>query len=151
MFFTHAAQFGGAEKSLAELSEGLDPNRFELSALSLAEGPLMDYFRARNIPVYRVEPPDSVLNVRRRSAFVPWRIPIQAWRTIGLSRQVGRAVRDLDPDVLYCNSVKAHVIGSFAGFFARIPVLWHFRDAFGNPIARFFFNMLALLFRPAII
>lgn len=146
LFFTHAAEFGGAEKSLFELVTGLDKSRFECKILLLSEGPLADEFEKAGVKIHIIEPDEELMDVKRGQFFTPGNIRASVEKA-RMSKLIISAVADYAKgscvDLIYCNTTKAHIIGGFAGRKAKIPVLWHVRDYFTIGRVRWLHGLLA--------
>ena len=63
------------------------------------------------------------------------------WPTIQLIKQapgylyhVALAIRRLNPDVLYTNGIKPHIIGALLRPLLRVPTIWHLRDNWGEAL-----------------
>ena len=146
LFFTHAAAFGGAEKSLLELVPKLDTELFDFKILFLSQGPLADAFEQSGIPIHIIETPEEILSIRRAEFFTPGNIRSTIER-LKIVKPLVRAVADYakndGADLLYCNTTKAHLVGALAGHRAKIPVLWHFRDYFTSSRIRALYRWTA--------
>lgn len=125
-FFDHCAQLSGGELALARVLPAMadvDP------VVLLGEsGPLEATLQGLGIEVEVLALDEELLNTRRGAVGVG-SLPLQA---VGASirdiRTLARRLRQLRPDVLHTNSLKAALLGGVAGRLAGVPVLWHIRD-----------------------
>lgn len=147
LFITHAAAMGGAERSLLEILTHADRARITPALCTLAPGPLADAARAARVPVHVLHAPPHVIGMKRDTLG-----PSPAALATGLRlaaasqpviRDIARLARRERAHVIYTNSAKAHVLGGAAGRLARIPVIWHMRDAFSKKATRSFFQLTA--------
>ncbi len=115
LFIDHAADLGGAEKSLLLLLRSLDRTRFALH-LATVEGRLAEEARALDIPVHIVPLPRLRNPVR---FFLDWHVG--SWGLVHLAR-------DIDAQALYANTVRAAMFAAPAGRIAGRPFIWHMRD-----------------------
>lgn len=150
-FVDHAAQIGGAEKSLLELVAHLDRARFAPVILHQAgaEWVPSDPRELRFLPAV----PPSTLYDQRRSELSPTlvgnlRRTWQATRIVArLTRELGR----LRPALVHTNSTKMHLIAGTAARLRRLPVIWHMRDLLSEPGARQWLARAVRRIRPEVI
>jgi glycosyltransferase involved in cell wall biosynthesis len=126
VYLAHVARLSGAELALLRLLPVLtavDPY------VILAEpGPLRDELLAAGIAVELLPMAAGVRDLRRdrvRPGAVGLRSLIAA---AGYTLQLRRRLRQLRPDLVHTNSLKAAVYGGVAGKLAGVPVIWHVRD-----------------------
>ncbi|MEW5945533.1 MAG: glycosyltransferase family 4 protein, partial [bacterium] len=154
LFFIHAAEHGGAEMSLLDLLGRINRERFEPSVLCLCEGPLLDEVRRLGVEARVLDVAEDFVRTEREGLFSLRRAPylgvkcVQAAAAAGL---VARHAIDGGHELIYTNSLKAHVIGVLAGREARLPVVWHFRDALFWFPERVMVKALQAAFRPVVI
>src|SRR5207237_10921236 len=53
---------------------------------------------------------------------------VSLWRMVRYVSTLRRRLRELQPDIVHTNSLKAAIYGGLAGRLARVPVVWHVRD-----------------------
>jgi glycosyltransferase involved in cell wall biosynthesis len=122
----HTAVLSGAELALVRLIEAMPAICFHV--ILGGEGPLADKLEkaGATVEVLALHPRVREL---RRAASAPGRIPVRsvlstAWYVARLSRRI----RQINPDVVHTNTLKAAVYGGLAARLARRPCLWHIRD-----------------------
>lgn len=123
LFFDHSAQFGGAEKSLAELIVGL---RNVDSILVTSSETMMRKFETYGIRCILFNMPGKIVNKNRNTKFTFSELSLlfnSIFKFINL-------LKTESPDLVYTNTQKAHIIGGVAGRIQEIPVCIHFRDIF---------------------
>jgi glycosyltransferase involved in cell wall biosynthesis len=127
VYLDHVAKLSGGElallRTLPALMEHVEP------IVVLAEdGPLREKLEAEGIEVI-VLPLSPAVRDARRGTVVPGGVSLrQALELLAYVRQLRTLLRDLRPDIVHTNSLKAALYGGMAGRLARVPVLWHVRD-----------------------
>lgn len=125
VFVDHCALRSGGELALARLLPSLDVDAHVILG---EDGPLVSLLEARGIAVEVLPIKDDVGGLRKDDVR-PGRVP---WRSIGgTARSVWslrRRLRELQPDLVHTNSLKAALYGGLAGRLAGVPVVWHVRD-----------------------
>lgn len=113
---------GGAERSLQLLLSNL-PARVEPIVLLFEDGPYAQELRGRGFAVEILALRSDIMAVKRE------KLPLSsAVGAVGMLRSLTRTFRRLAPDVIYTNTVKAHVLGGIAGRLAGYRVVSHYRD-----------------------
>lgn len=129
VFLDHTAMLGGGEIALLHLVTHLDASRFEPVVVLSSHGPLEEKLRYAQVETHVLPLAPSVVEARKdhldRHALT--RVKDFA-RLVKYSFKLAALLRRLKADLLHTNSLKADIIGGFAGRFARVPVLWHVRD-----------------------
>lgn len=150
-FVDHAAQIGGAEKSLLELAAHLDRARFEPVILHQpgAEWVPEDPGGLRFSPGV---PASSLYDERRSdlSAGLMGNVR-RAIRAATIVRGLRRELRVLRPALVHTNSTKMHLIAGAAARLQRLPVVWHMRDLLTEPGARGWLARAVRRIRPEVI
>ena len=120
LYLIGTLELGGAERQLAELAQGLDPERFEARVCCLSRGgPIARTLEDKGI---RVE----ILGLQRA------RIRRHPWEALaGITSLVG-SIRSMRPDVLHCYLYAAYVTGAFAGTLAGVPAIVAGRRSLGR-------------------
>lgn len=155
LFLTHAADLGGAERSLLEILERMDRSLVAPSLCSLSQGPLLDAARGAGVPVHALPAPESVTGMKRGALGLSPDAALKSLRlaaeSLPVVRGIARAARADRAQVIYTNSAKAHILGGLAGRAAGLPVIWHMRDFFEQPTARTLFQTAARVLARAVI
>lgn len=123
VYLGHTAVLSGGELALLRLLPALRGSVDPVVILAEA-GPLVDRLRGLGINVEVLQASERVRTFDRRSngALAPVLSTLRyAWR-------VRRRLREIQPDLVHTNSLKAALYGGLAGRFARVPVVWHIRD-----------------------
>ncbi|MDD2889793.1 MAG: glycosyltransferase family 4 protein [bacterium] len=125
LFFDHSAQFGGAERSLLDIISGLKKtdNTFVTSNETI-----LARFKKRGIRCILFPMPPRIVNKKRNTGINLGGIYI----IIKLILRFINLLRKENPDVVYTNSQKAHLIGGISARILQIPVCVHFRDIFNR-------------------
>lgn len=118
---------GGAERSLQLLLSNL-PARVDLTVLLFGDGAYADELRGRGFAVEILPLSRNVMAVQREK--LPLRSALGALTVLP---RLMATLRRLAPDVVYTNTVKAHILGAVAGRLTRLRVVSHYRDILSGP------------------
>lgn len=121
LFLDQSAEPGGAELCMLSIAHHL---RSICRVGVFSDGPFRQMLVAADIENTAIDVPDAVLNVRRDA---DWSDMVRAvpgcamavFRIVALARKA---------KLVYANTQKAFVIGAFAAFVARRPIVWHLHD-----------------------
>jgi len=115
---------GGAERTLATFL-GSAPRDIEPSAVLFEDGAFACELRSLGVRVDVVPVSEKIDGATRESGTLEAAIsaPPLVWR-------VGERIRAQRADVVYTNSMKAHIVGSLGARLARTPCVIHFHDLF---------------------
>jgi len=127
VYLDHVARLSGGEiallRTLPALLDRVDP----LVILG-EDGPLVERLRAEGIPV-EILPIDAALRDVRKDTVAPGGLdPRTAPQLLMYVLRLTRRLRQLRPDLVHTNSLKAALYGGAAGRLAGVPVVWHIRD-----------------------
>jgi glycosyltransferase involved in cell wall biosynthesis len=128
LFLDHTAKIGGGEIALLNLIRNLDRTFIDPIVLLFAEGPLVQ--RIRPHAETHVLPLSAAVGGASKDR-LGWKSLLQcraAFMTLLHVWKVARLARRMRVDLIHTNSLKADIIGGFAGLLARVPVIWHVRD-----------------------
>jgi glycosyltransferase involved in cell wall biosynthesis len=127
VFVDHVARLSGGEialvRLLAAMRGAIDPY-----VVLGEDGPLVERLRAEGVAVEVVPLDQNVVDLRKESVTfgrVGFGVVFRASRDVWRLR---RRLRQLRPDIVHTNSLKAALYGGLAGRLAGIPVVWHVRD-----------------------
>jgi glycosyltransferase involved in cell wall biosynthesis len=127
VFVDHVARLSGGELALLRLASAFD-GRIDPYVILGEEGPLVERLRALGVAV-EVLPMDPEVRDARRTNIVSVRhAPRLVAATIRDAWRLRRRLRELDPDIVHTNSLKAGLYGGLAARLAGLPVVWHVRD-----------------------
>ncbi len=127
VFVGHVARISGGEIALLRLLPAMHET-IDAHVILAEDGPLVERLREAGAEV-EVLPMDGALRDIRRSQVTHTRLPLR--RAASFARyvlQLRARLRDLDPDIVHTNTLKAALYGGLAGRLAHIPVVWHIRD-----------------------
>lgn len=125
VFLGHSAQLSGAELALFRVLPAM--KRVEPLVLLAQDGPLADALRSSGIPVEIRQLAESTRNLHREQV-TSAHVVAGAGSTAAYAWNLSRRLRQLQPDVVHLNSLKACVYGSLAARLAGVPSVWHARD-----------------------
>ena len=135
LFLDHTAKIGGG-RSRCHLIRNLDRTFIYPIVLLFAEGPLVQ--RIRPHAETHVLPLSAAVGGASKDR-LGWKSLLQcraAFMTCLHVWKVARRAKRMQVDRIHTNSLKADIIGGFAGLLARIPVIWHVRDRIIRTIFR---------------
>ena len=135
LFLNPAACLGRDETSLVELLAGLQISQpdWDLHVLISAEGPLTQKCRAMGIAV-TVLPFSDALARTGDAAIGRWKTYAAlagAAAAVRYTRELSRAIRAIQPDLVHSNGIKMHLLAS-AALRNRLPLIWHVHDYLGR-------------------
>ena len=124
----HTAQLSGGELAMARLLPALSA-KAAIHVILGQDGPLVERLRAAGISV-ELLPMSSAAAEMRKDAVTARRIPGAALvGSLSYSLRLAKRLRQLDPDIVHTNTLKAALYGGLAARMARVPaVVWHLRD-----------------------
>lgn len=120
-------QLGGAEQSLALLLASL-PESVHPRAILFNDGAFAERLRQLQIEPHIVHLPDALVETKRESFVGRGMVGVP-----GAVAALARAIAAIAPDVVYTNSVKAHLLATPAARLARVPAIAHLRDILEGP------------------
>jgi glycosyltransferase involved in cell wall biosynthesis len=125
----HTAGLAGGEVALARLLHALDRRRFTVSALLLADGPLVERLRADDIAV-TVLPTSAKLTTigRAEAAASPFTALSSALRSLSAVPRIAKVIRGSNAELVVANSLKSAVLVSLAAPLAGRRWVWHLHD-----------------------
>ena len=126
LFVGHTAVESGGELALARLLPGM--GRVDAHVVLGEHGPMVKRFRDAGATV-EVLAIDELARSVKRDVVAPGRLPVAA--ILAVARHtwaLSLRIREIGPDVIHTNTLKAAIYGGFAGRLARVPVVWHIRD-----------------------
>ncbi|GAB3611866.1 glycosyltransferase family 4 protein [Humibacter ginsengisoli] len=125
----HTAQLGGAEVAMARLLGAIDPVRFDVRVLLLADGPLCELLRGSGIRFAVIRASESLTTAGRDQATASLVATLtNAWRTLSLVPRIVRAIRGARADLVVANTLKAAVLTSIAAPLSGRRWVWHLHD-----------------------
>jgi glycosyltransferase involved in cell wall biosynthesis len=117
LYLDHAPIWGGAEAVLVTLLHNLNRQQFQPFVATAPDSSLAQRLATDNVPVLPV--PFDNLNQ------AGWRLPFNLARSI---TAVIRLIRQHHIALIHTNTVRAHIVGSLAGWLTRTPVIWTLHD-----------------------
>lgn len=126
VYLDHVAQLSGGEIALLRLLPHLTD--VEAHVILAEDGPFADSLAAAGISV-EVLPMSERARDTRKENVRPGRLSIGAiFGSIYYALRIARRLRQLKPDLVHTNSLKAGFYGAVAAKLARVPMIWHARD-----------------------
>jgi glycosyltransferase involved in cell wall biosynthesis len=127
VYLDHVARLSGGEIAMLRLLPALTRS-VQPHVILGEEGPLVDRLVEQGASV-EVLPMSARSRDLRRDRITPGLealiiVPTTALYVLRLARRL----RQINPDIVHTNSLKAGVYGSVAARLAGVPVLWHVRD-----------------------
>jgi glycosyltransferase involved in cell wall biosynthesis/GT2 family glycosyltransferase len=127
VYFDHCAQLSGGELALARLLPALTDVVEPLVILG-ERGPLEGVLSDRDLPWETIELDPELAHTSRHRVSALQTGPRAMVATAVAIGALTRRLRQLRPDLMHTNSLKAALIGGVAGRLAGVPVVWHIRD-----------------------
>jgi glycosyltransferase involved in cell wall biosynthesis len=125
VYLNHVAAPSGAEWALLRLLPALTSVRPHV--ILAEDGWLRGALEGEGIPVEVLPFPDRTRNLRKER--IGRRLPLSAVTdTVAYVGILRRRLRELRPDLVHTNSLKASVYGTLASRAAGIPSVWHAHD-----------------------
>lgn len=127
-FVDHCAKLSGGELALVRMLPALQELGVRAHVILGGHGPLEERIRRTGATVEVLALDERVGQTRRDQVGL---------RSVGLARacavtrdtlRLRRRLRELQPDLVHTNSLKAALYGGLAGRLAGVPVVWHVRD-----------------------
>ena len=127
VYLNHVARLSGGEialvRALSALGGHVDPY-----VILGEDGPLVERLLGIEVTVEVLPVPTTAREVRKESVR-PRTLGAKALAaSAGYVWTLQRRLRELRPDLVHTNSLKADLYGGAAGRLAGIPVVWHLRD-----------------------
>lgn len=151
-YVDHAAETGGAEKSLLDIIERLDRSRFEPFLFCSEAANWLDEARLDGVSVHRVFAPGGLLDRQRDQ--LGGDILASSRDLFGAAQPVARlwrAFRETRPALVHTNTLKTHLLAGAASQLAARRLIWHLRDILDEGNALKWLVRAARRFRPRII
>lgn len=127
LYVDHVALLSGGEIALERLIAALG-DTVEAHVVLGEDGPLVPRLEAVGATVHLLPIP-AAMGGTRKDAVRPGALGLRAvLESLGHVWQVRGLIRQLRPDLVHTNSLKAALYGGLAGRLAGVPVLWHVRD-----------------------
>jgi glycosyltransferase involved in cell wall biosynthesis len=126
VYLDHVARLSGGEIALLRLLPHLD--RVNPHVVLAEDGPLVQQLHLEGISTELLLLTDSVLHLRKNEVDRRGLSPRVTGATAAYVVRLAVRLRQLRPDLVHANSLKAGVYGSLAARLAGIPMIWHVRD-----------------------
>jgi glycosyltransferase involved in cell wall biosynthesis/GT2 family glycosyltransferase len=126
VYLDHCAQLSGGEIALLRLLPALEG--ISAHVILAEDGPLRPRLEALGVECEVLPMPDRARSVKRTQV-VPFGMPLGAvFDTLSYTLRLRRRLRELRPDLVHANSLKAGLYGCLAARLAGVPAIWHVRD-----------------------
>ncbi len=126
VYLDHVARLSGGEIALLRLLPHL--RRVNAHVILGEEGPLADRLGQAGISVEVLPIAAATRDLRKDTVHLGGASPAALLSTLAYVARLTLRLRQLKPDLVHTNSLKAGVYGSLAANAAGIPVVWHLRD-----------------------
>ncbi len=126
VYLDHVARLSGGEIALLRLLPHL--RRVNAHVILGEEGPLAARLAQAGISVEVLPIAAAARDVRKDTMRLGGASPAALLSTLAYVARLTLRLRQLRPDIVHTNSLKAGVYGSLAANAAGIPVVWHLRD-----------------------
>ncbi|PLT44815.1 Glycosyltransferase [Paenibacillus pasadenensis] len=119
LFVNQTSRFGGAERVLFDLLQHMDREKFE-PILVAPKGELLEEAESLEINCIELEDFSQMETTRGKMKGA------DLFKTLSTRRKIGTIIKTVAPDVIYTNSVKAHILVNLKS--QRIPTLVRLHD-----------------------
>ncbi len=127
VYLDHCARLSGAELAMLRLLPAL-AGHVDPHVILAEDGPLVARLRAAGVSTEVLPMAESARNLSR-DRVRPSRLPgASVAHAGGYTFALARRLRQLRPDLVHTNSLKAGVYGSVAARMAGVPAIWHVRE-----------------------
>ncbi len=126
LYLGHGAQLSGGELALLRQLPSL--TSVDPMVVLGEDGPLVGELRQRAIPVVVLNMGENLRATRRVTATLSQLGPRKALELVRYVIALRKEVKELAPDILHTNTLKAALIGGVVGRLTGTPVVWHLRD-----------------------
>ena len=126
VYLDHVARLSGGEIALLRLLPHL--RRVNAHVILGEEGPLASRLAQAGISVEVLPIAAAARDARKDTVRLGGASPAALLSTLAYVARLTLRLRQLRPDLVHTNSLKAGVYGSLAANAAGIPVVWHLRD-----------------------
>jgi glycosyltransferase involved in cell wall biosynthesis len=126
VYLDHIARMSGGEIALLRLLPHLE--HVNPHVILGEDGPLADRLQRAGISVEAMPLATAAREMRRDTVRPGGASPLAALHTLGYILRLARRLRELKPDIVHTNSLKAGVYGCLAAKLAGAPLVWHLRD-----------------------
>jgi len=143
VFINPVGIVGGAEKVLLSILAALRTTQpeSELHLIVGTEGVLIEKAKAIGVQVTILELPPSINQLgdsalkrdrRLRTKLTYFLRILRVLPAVGqYLKQFRQVIQNLNPDLIYSNGIKSHLLTALANF-RQIPVVWHIHDFYGT-------------------
>ncbi len=129
VFFDHTALMSGGEIALLHLVQHLDRQLYTPVVVLSSEGPLREKLQEADVETHVLPLDAGVKETRKDSLGVRSLLnPRPLLASFAYAWRLARFLKARKAHLLHTNSLKADLLGGFAGRLARVPVIWHVRD-----------------------
>ena len=126
VYLNHVAQLSGGEIALLRLIPHLP--EVQAHVILATDGPLTVELAKAGISSEVLPMAERTRDMRKDAVTVRSIRPAMVFDTTRYVLRLARRLRQLRPDIVHTNSLKAGVYGSVAARLAGVPVVWHVRD-----------------------
>jgi glycosyltransferase involved in cell wall biosynthesis len=127
VYVDHVARLSGGEIALVRLLRALGDN-VDAHVVLGEDGPLVQQLEEAGATVHVLALPRHVKDTRKDAVRPAQLSPRALAQTAAHVWRLRRLLRELSPDLVHTNSLKAAFYGGLAGRLAAVPVVWHVRD-----------------------
>lgn len=128
LYFDHTAVLSGGELALLEAVRNLDRAQTEPLVVLGEHGPLEQELQSE-CPLWVLELPSKLRNTRKDNLTgMTGGVVGRMFLSIPYIFKLARLLRQIKPDIVHTNSLKADLLGGIAARMCGIRLVWHVRD-----------------------
>jgi len=137
LFVNHVSLVSGAEKVLLTLVTSLDRDAVTAVVICPENGPLVKKLTSRDI-IVRLIPMSSLVRTCN-----PLKLLKYLWCSIRFCKLLRHQVKELDIDIIHCNSFTAVLYSLLPAKLSKTPIIWHMHDILQARLSNKIFIRLA--------
>jgi glycosyltransferase involved in cell wall biosynthesis len=126
VYLDHTARLSGGELALLRLLPSL--TGVDAHVILAEDGPLVGKLLRAGVSVEVLPLGDAARTLSRDRVRPGALAPASVVMSAGYTARLARRLRQLKPDLVHTNSLKAAIYGGLAARLASVPCIWHLRD-----------------------
>jgi len=150
LFLDQDYEYGGAQKVMLDLLEGLGKDKFDIYVVTCNKGKLYENIKGKNFNVSVLSLPEEAINIKREKfSFIS--LFGTAFKSLFFSFKLTGFVIKNNIEIIYTNTMEMHLLGGISGFFSLKKTVWRLHDIISpeanySPFAVFLISKFADLF-----
>jgi glycosyltransferase involved in cell wall biosynthesis len=122
LYINHTGNVSGAERVLVSMLRSLDRAEYEPFVSCPAEGDLQRLVEQESIQCL------TIPSIHARFTLRPGRLLRYAWSLCRALAAIRKTIREIEPDIVHANTLRAGIAATLASTGASQTVIWHVHD-----------------------